>query len=93
MLFSSSPSTLPYIKNAKMNNIMTKEQALCLVFLKPFTPENVMEAKLALEESRLEICYRDDPQLPYLLPVNTYRRAISCQKIYAFPDEPRLQSV
>lgn len=71
-------------------NTMTKNQAICLVFLTPYTKENAMVARLTLEASRLEVCYRDDPQLPFLLPINTYNRAILYNQVHAFPDENRL---
>ncbi|GAN11563.1 hypothetical protein MAM1_0699c11132 [Mucor ambiguus] len=70
--------------------IMTKSQAICLVYLKLFTPENLSMAKLAMEEYRLEVCYKDDPQLPFLLPRTTYNRAIMYKQVQDFPDEAPL---
>lgn len=69
------------------NAIITKDEAICLVFLKPFNSKNLHEAKKALEEARLEICYKEDPQLPFLLPRSIYTRAILNKQVSDFPDE------
>ncbi|KAI8638222.1 hypothetical protein BD408DRAFT_423308 [Parasitella parasitica] len=70
-----------------MSEIMSRNQAVCLVYLLPFSIANVMLAKRALQESRLEVCYKDDPQLPFLLPLTTYNRALKADKIHTFPDK------
>lgn len=67
-------------------DIMTKDQAICLVYLLPFTEANLMIAKKALKDSRLEICYKNDPQLPFLLPLTTYNRALRSHQIQTFPE-------
>jgi hypothetical protein len=67
-------------------DIMTKNEAICLVYLLPFTEANLLIAKEALKNSRLEICYKGDPQLPFLLPLTTYNRALRSHQIQTFPE-------
>lgn len=74
--------------STETNKIMSKDRAICLVYLKPYTAENVLEAKKALEEARLEVCYKNDPELPFLLPRTTYNRAIMIKQVKDFPVNP-----
>lgn len=53
---------------------ITREQAICIFFEQPYSEENVAKLVPLIDNmDGLEICYEDDPTMPFLVHVANIR--------------------
>ncbi|KAL0143135.1 hypothetical protein V8B55DRAFT_1474590, partial [Mucor lusitanicus] len=69
------------------NDIITRNEALCFIYMLDFTPSNTRVCKEAIEKASLEICYQDDPRFPILLPKSTFEKAAKVGIVRGYPEE------
>ena len=51
--------------------IITREQAICMLYHKPYNKPKAKELLKVIESIHTEICYKDDPTKPFLLYKNS----------------------
>lgn len=62
---------------------ITREQAICIFFVKPYSEENVARLVPIIDNmDDLEICYKDDPTMPILEHVANIRSNPSMHHLY-----------
>lgn len=63
--------------------IITRDQALCMLFCVEFTPENVAryEQKIA-DFGEIDICYENDPKKPLLVLISQIHKTSSPYRPY-----------
>lgn len=73
--------------NMESNNTITRNEALCFIYMLDFTPSNVRVCKDAIERAGVEICYQTDARFPILLPKSTCNKASVAGIVYKYPEE------
>lgn len=67
--------------------MITRNEALCFIYILDFTPSNIRVCKEALEDANMEICFTTDPRFPVLLPKTTYQKAEQAGLVKGYPEE------
>lgn len=71
----------------EFNNTITRNEALCFIYMLDFTPSNVRVCKDAIERAGVEICYQTDARFPILLPKSTCNKASVAGIVHTYPEE------
>ncbi|KAI8642685.1 hypothetical protein BD408DRAFT_174025 [Parasitella parasitica] len=72
--------------NSGTAQMISRNEALCYIYMLDFTPSNVRVCREALEAAKVSVCFISDPRFPILLPNKTHQKAIEVGLVKPYPE-------